>query len=146
MCGFCSETDAEFRETYDLVQDVEFQAAFIFKYSERKHTIASRKYSDDVPEHVKSDRATQLVELQKSISSTLNRRLIGQTVEVLIEGNAKKSQDQWMGHTESNVTVVWDKPELLAKPGDFATVKVTDASASTLFGIGVPTSSSLTCV
>lgn len=139
LCGFCTETDEEFQETYELVQDVGFQAAYIFKYSERKQTIASRKYPDDVPEQVKSERATRLVELQKDISSKLNRELIGQTVDVLIEGHAKKSSDQWMGHSESNVTVVWDKQEASAKPGDLVSVKVSDVSASTLFGVGVPT-------
>ena len=111
--------------------------AYIFKYSERKHTIASRKYPDDVPERVKSDRVTRLVELQKNISTKVNYHLIGQPVEVLIEGPAKKSRDQWMGHTESNVTVVWNKQYAQNKPGDLVTVTVADVSASTLFGESV---------
>ena len=145
LCGFCSETDAEYRETVELVQEVEFQSAFIFTYSERKHTIASRKYPDDVPAQVKSERATQLFELQRAISSNLNHRLIGKTVDVLIEGHAKKSQDQWMGHTESNVTVVWKKQEPLLQLGDLVSVTVMDASASTLFGVDVTSPSSLVC-
>ncbi len=98
-----------------------------------------------MPAQVKSERATQLFELQRAISSNLNHRLIGKTVDVLIEGHAKKSQDQWMGHTESNVTVVWAKQESLVQPGDLVSVTVTDVSASTLFGMGVMSPSSLVC-
>ena len=140
ICGFCSETDEEYLDTYELIREIEFQVAYIFKYSERKNTIASRKYPNDVPEHVKSDRVTRLVGLQKNISTKVNQRLVGQPVNVLIEGPAKKSRDQWMGHTESNVTVVWNKKHAPNQPGDLVTVTVTDASASTLFGECVPSS------
>ncbi len=145
ICGFCSETDEEYLETYELVREIEFQSAFIFKYSERTHTIASRKYPDDVPDAVKSERVTRLVELQKAISSNMNHRLIGRTVEVLIEGHAKKSRAQWMGHTESHVTVVWNKQGTLSQLGDLVPVTVTDVSASTLFGVGVASPSSILC-
>ena len=140
ICGFCSETDEEYLDTYELIREIEFQAAYIFKYSERKNTIASRKYPNDVPEHVKSDRVTRLVGLQKNISTKVNQLLVGQPVNVLIEGPAKKSRDQWMGHTESNVTVVWNKKHAPNQPGELVTVMVTDASASTLFGECVPSS------
>ena len=143
ICGFCSETDAEYLDTFELVREVKFQSAYIFKYSERKHTIASRKYPDDVSEYVKSDRVTRLVELQKSISTKVNHYLIGRLVEVLIEGPSKKSPDQWMGHTESNVTVVWNKQYAQNKLGDLVTVVVTDVYASTLFGKCVPYKSML---
>ncbi len=137
IAGFCTETHEEFLETHDLVREIEFQSAYIFKYSERKNTIAYRKFPDDVPDVVKSERVTQLVELQRTISARKNRRLIGTDVEVLVEGNAKKSSRQWMGHTESNVTVVWDKDVLPLSLGDRITIKVEDASASTLFGTPV---------
>ncbi|RMH33522.1 MAG: tRNA (N6-isopentenyl adenosine(37)-C2)-methylthiotransferase MiaB [Nitrospirae bacterium] len=134
ICGFCSEGDEEYADTYRLVQDVEFQNAFIFKYSQRRHTIAARKYLDDVPESVKTERVARLLELQKAISLKKNRALIGSTVEVLVEGEAKKSHDQWMGHTESNTTVVWAKDDGSVSPGDLVTVAIDDASHSTLFG------------
>ncbi len=137
ICGFCGETEAEYLDTYRLIEELEFQSAFIFKYSERKNTIASRQFPDDIPEPVKSDRVTRLVERQRAISARINRRLIGQTVEVLVEGDAKKSSTQWMGHTERNVTVVWGKNTLAVRPGDLVTVEIHDASASTLFGIPV---------
>ena len=137
IAGFCTESHEEFLETYELVREIEFQSAYIFKYSERKNTIAYRKFPDDVPESVKSERVTQLVNLQKTISAGKNRQVIGTDVEVLVEGNAKKSSRQWMGHTESNVTVVWDKDALPLSLGDRITIKVEDASASTLFGTPV---------
>ena len=134
ICGFCGETEEEYLDTVRLVQEVEYHSAFIFKYSERKNTIAARQYPDDIPELVKSERVHQLLELQKSISLRKNQALVGNTVEVLVEGHAKKSHEQWMGHTESNTTVVWDKSRRLLHPGELVSVSVNDASASTLFG------------
>ena len=139
ICGFCGETDEEFQDTYDLVKEVQYQAAFVFKYSERKHTIAARKYPDDIPEQVKGNRTNRLIELQKEISLQKNQALLGTTVEVMIEGDAKKSDQQWMGHTEHNVTVVWSKDDLTWAPGDLASISIQDATPSTLYGI-VPSS------
>lgn len=135
ICGFCGETDTEFQETYDVMKDIQYQAAFVFKYSERKHTIAARKYPDDISEQVKGNRTNQLITLQKDISLHKNQTLIDTHVEVMIEGDAKKSDQQWMGHTESNVTVVWPKNALPASPGDLVSVLVQDATPSTLYGI-----------
>ena len=135
ICGFCGETDEEFQDTYRLMQEVEYQAAFVFKYSERKHTIAARKYPDDVQESVKGYRTNQIVELQKEISLRKNQSLIGTPVQVMVEGDAKKSDLQWMGHSDHNVTVVWPKDEIVRQPGDMVTVLVQDASPSTLYGV-----------
>ena len=134
ICGFCGETDEEYMDTYRLMQDVEYQSSFVFKYSERKHTIAARKFADDIPEVVKTERVARLIDFQRSISAKKNRELIGHTVIVLVEGDSKKSQSQWMGHTESNTTVVWDKSHQSLYPGDLVEILVKDASASTLFG------------
>ncbi len=134
IAGFCTETHEEFLDTYELVQDIEFQSAYVFKYSERKNTIAYRKFPDDVFDAVKSERVTRLVEFQRAISAKNNQQFIGTEVEVLVEGNAKKSSQQWMGHTERNVTVVWDKVAAPLTLGNLVMIKVDDASASTLFG------------
>ena len=134
ICGFCGESDAEYRDTYQLIEEMGYQAAYVFKYSERKNTIAAKKFPDDVPEAIKKERVAELIDLQKSISLQKNRELIGQTVNVLIEGDAKKSSQQWMGHTESNITVVWDKSLQASHPGEFLPVLIEDVSASTLFG------------
>jgi tRNA-2-methylthio-N6-dimethylallyladenosine synthase len=134
ICGFCGETDEEFQETYRLVEEVEYQAAFVFKYSERKHTIAARKYVDDIPEQVKGYRTNRIVELQKDISLSKNKARIGTVVEVMLEGDSKKSDAQWMGHSDHNVTVVWPKDDRVRQPGDLVPVRVVDASPSTLYG------------
>ena len=134
ICGFSSETEEEFNDTYRLVQDVGFHAAFVFKYSERKNTIAARKYPDDVPEAVKVDRVNRLVDLAKGISLERNRELIDQTVEVLVEGDSKRSADQWMGKTDTIITVVWDKAGSEVRPGDLVPVTIQRASVTTLFG------------
>jgi len=139
ICGFCGETEEEYQDTVRLMQEVEFQSAFIFKYSERKNTIAGRKYPDDVPESIKSERVGRLIEWQRAVSTRKNQALIGHSVNVLVEGDAKKSKNQWMGHAESNTTVVWNKAGCLVKPGDLVPITVEDGSASTLYGI--PTSS-----
>ena len=134
ICGFCSETEEEYLDTYRVVQEVGYHAAFIFKYSERKNTIAARKYPDDVPDPVKAERVGRLVDMQKRISLAKNQAFIGRSMEVLVEGDAKKSADQWMGRTDSNLTVVWEKGETPLRPGDLIPILVTRVSATTLFG------------
>ena len=132
IVGFCSETDAEFEETVEVMEQVEFDSAFIFKYSQRQNTIASRKYLDDVPPEKKTERIVRLNELQKRISLKKNREAIGRTFEVLVEGPSKKRPDEWMGRTDGNKIVVFPKGAFQA--GDLIQVKVRDASANTLFG------------
>jgi tRNA-2-methylthio-N6-dimethylallyladenosine synthase len=134
ICGFSGETEEEFQDTYRTVQEVGYHAAFIFKYSERKNTIAARKYPDDVPDTVKSDRVTRLVDFQKSVSLKKNETLVGRTIEVLVEGDAKKSSAQWMGKSDGNLTVVWEKDQTRVRPGDLVSIRVSRASATTLFG------------
>jgi tRNA-2-methylthio-N6-dimethylallyladenosine synthase len=134
ICGFCSETDQEFRDTYQMLERVEYHSAFIFKYSERRNTIAARKYSDDVPDAVKAARVTQLVELQRGISAKKHREMVSRIMPVLVEGEAKKSSNHWMGRTDSNVTVVWKKDSVQIAPGQVLPLRITDASATTLFG------------
>jgi len=138
ICGFCTETEEEFLDTCRTVQEVGYHAAFIFKYSERKNTIAARKCQDDVSERIKSDRVTRLVDLQKAISLQKNRNMIGQTVQVLVEGDSKRSSDQWMGRTDTNITVVWAKRGSSTGPGDFRPIKISHVSATTLFGDEIP--------
>ena len=134
ICGFCSESDEDFQETYRLVERIRFDSAYIFKYSERKNTIAARKYPDDVPEYVKGARVSELVELQRSITLERNRKYIGRDVAVLIEGEATRSSTQGMGKTDGNVTVVWEKGTRLLETGTIVTKHIFEASAATLYG------------
>lgn len=133
IVGFPSETDQEFADTAALMDSVQYHSAYVFKYSERKNTIAARKFPDDVPEPVKSNRVTALVERQRAISYRRNRDLLGKVLSVLVEGNAKRSDLQGMGKSDGNVTVVWDKVIVPSKPGDLLTLQIYDASATTLY-------------
>lgn len=134
ICGFCSESDDDFLETQRVVKQVQFESAYIFKYSERKHTIAARKYQDDVPEQTKGARVATLVEIQRGISRERNRRYIGKQVEILVERDATKSPTQGMGRTDGNLTVVWEKGSEPFTPGTLTTKYIFDASAATLYG------------
>jgi tRNA-2-methylthio-N6-dimethylallyladenosine synthase len=133
IAGFCSETDAEFADTYRLLEEVRYHSAFIFLYSERSNTIAARKFPDNVPERVKSQRVTALVELQRRISTARNREYLGATLPVLVEGDAKKSPLQAMGKTDGNITVIWNKADQPSQPGQLVARSIFDASASTLY-------------
>jgi tRNA-2-methylthio-N6-dimethylallyladenosine synthase len=133
IAGFCSEADAEFDDTYRLLEEVRYHAAYIFKYSERKNTIATRKFPDDVSDDVKSRRVTALVELQRRISHELNRQYLGSTLPVLVEGDAKRSSLQGMGKTDGNITVVWEKTSIASAPGELLNLSIYDASVSTLY-------------
>ena len=134
ICGFCSESDEDFQATVRLVERAQLDSAYIFKYSERKNTIAARKYVDDVPDQLKGQRVARLVEIQRAITAERNRRYIGKTVEVLIEGDATRSSTQGMGKTDGNITVVWDKNTGHSEPGTLITKHIFDASAATLYG------------
>jgi tRNA-2-methylthio-N6-dimethylallyladenosine synthase len=138
ICGFCSETEEEFQDTCRVVRDVGFHAAFVFKYSERKHTIAARKYPDDVPDEVKSDRVARFAEMQTAIALRKNQEMIGRIVVALVEGDAKRSAGQWMGKADHGVTVVWEKNGSRARPGDLVPIAVSRASVTTLFGEEMP--------
>lgn len=137
IAGFCSETEAEYLDTFRLLEEIRYHAAFIFLYSERNNTIAARKFPDDVPEKVKSRRVTELVDLQRRISTERNREYLGSVLPVLIEGDAKKSHLQAMGKTDGNITAVWTKTLVPMAPGQMVPLRIYDASASTLYGTPV---------
>ncbi len=132
ICGFCGETEEEFLATEKIVREVEFDSAFTFKYSERVGTIAAKLWPDDVPDDVKSQRVTRLVELQKQISAKKHQAMLGQTVRVLIEGESKKSAVEWRARTDGNTIVVFADPT--RKVGDFCQVRIIKATPNTLIG------------
>ncbi len=134
IVGFPTETEEEFQETLDVMRQVRFDAAFMFKYSERQHTIASRKYPDDVPEEDKTSRITRLVTMQKQIALEKNREHLGQVFEVLVEGKGKKP-NQLLGRNDGNKIVVF--PDNGARVGDFVSVKIEEVTSNTLIGKAV---------
>ena len=130
--GYCSETEDDHALSLSLMRECGYDSAFMFKYSERPGTYAARHLADDVPEEVKVRRLEELIALQNELSAESNRRCIGHTYEVLIEGTSKRSREQLFGRTEQNKVVVFDRGTL--RPGQYATVRITDASSATLKG------------
>lgn len=136
IVGFSSETEAEFQDTYDLMQRVEFDSAFIFKYSERKNTIAARKLADDIPEDAKTDRIMRINTLQKEISFKKNQAHIGQIHSILIENEeATKTKNHSVGRMDNNKLVLI--PSRGYQQGDFVTVEITAATPNALRGKAV---------
>ncbi len=134
IIGFPSETDAEFEETFTVMEQVGFDAAFIFKYSQRQGTIAERKYPDDVPEEVKTERIVRLNDLQKGVSLKKNRAHIGQVQEVLIESRGtKRSAREFQGRNDANTLVTLPGGDYAL--GEMVQAEITDASAHTLKGV-----------
>ena len=130
IVGFCSETEEEFRDTLSIFEEVGYDAAFMFNYSERPGTLASRNYPDDIPLEVKTRRLNELIALQNSLSLESNRRDVGKTFEVLVEGPSKKSESELCGRTGSNKMCVW--PDTAHKAGDYVKVLVKDCTSATL--------------
>lgn len=130
IVGFCSETEEEFRDTLSIFEEVGYDAAFMFNYSERPGTLASRNYPDDIPLEVKTRRLNELIALQNRLSLESNRRDVGKTFEVLVEGPSKKDPSELCGRTGSNKMCVWK--DSLHKAGDYTTVRVLDCTSATL--------------
>jgi len=132
IAGFCHETEAEHRDTLSLMEQVRYDHAFMFHYSERPHTYAARKYEDDVPEAVKKRRLAEIITLQNQTSLALNRQRIGRRYSVLVEGPSRKSDAQLCGRTDTNHMVVFDREDYRA--GEYVEVEVTDCTSATLLG------------
>ncbi len=128
--GFHDESEEDFQETLSLMREVGFDTAFMFKYSERPGTLASKHMPDNVPEDVKIERLNRMIALQNELSAESNRRDIGREYEVLVEGVSRRSADQWVGRTSQNKTAVF--PRGTFNVGDLVKVRVTDASSATL--------------
>ena len=128
--GFHGETEEDFQQTLDLMREVGFDSAFMFKYSERPGTLASKHMPDNVAEDVKIDRLNRMIAVQNELSLASHRSEIGREVEVLVEGVAKRSREQMVGRTPQNQTVVFPRGEF--KVGQTVRVKVVDATSATL--------------
>lgn len=133
FAGFHSESEEEFAETLSLMREVEFDSSFLFKYSERPGTYAARHLPDNIAEEVKIERLQRMIDLQNELSLESNRRDIGHTFEVLVEGFSRRSREQLCGRTQQNKMVVFPRVEGV-KAGDFVSVRITEASSATLLG------------
>jgi tRNA-2-methylthio-N6-dimethylallyladenosine synthase len=134
IAGFCTETEDDHRETLSLMEEARFDMSYMYFYSERPGTLAARRYADDVPEAVKKRRLDEIVRCQNQLSHESNRKDIGLVYEVLIEGDSRKSDRDWMGRDSRNKVIVFPKPGDLLNKGDYARVKITGCTGATLIG------------
>lgn len=130
--GFHDETEEDFEQTLSLMREVGFDSSFMFKYSERPGTLASRTMPDNVPEEVKIERLNRMIALQNELSLASNLRDVGHTFEVLVEGVSKRSKEQMVGRSSQNKTFVF--PRGNCRVGDTVRVKAVSASSATLIG------------
>ena len=130
--GYHSETEEDHQLSLSLMRECQYDSAFMFKYSERPGTYASRHLPDDVPEEVKLRRLNEMIALQNELSAESYRRDVGKTFEVLVEGTSKRSRQQLFGRTSQNKVVVFDRGN--HRIGDYVRVRITDSSSATLRG------------
>jgi len=135
IVGFCSESDDDFQQTVDLMQEMRYDSAFMFKYSARDGTYAARKIADDVPEEVKGQRLQHIIAMQEKISLEVNQEMIGQTVSVLVQGPSKRKNEQGLannyGRSQHGKVVIFPQD---AEPNSIAQVQIERTTSHTLFG------------
>ncbi len=132
ISGFCSETEEEHQETISLMQDVVYDFAYMFFYSERPKTLAERKYEDDIPEEVKKRRLAEVIDVQREHSAIRIKGMVGKNYRVLVEGISKKSDEMMMGRNSQNAVVVFPKEN--HKKGTYVNVFVDRCTSTTLIG------------
>jgi tRNA-2-methylthio-N6-dimethylallyladenosine synthase len=132
FCGFSDETEEDHKDSLDLMREVKFDMAFMFKYSERPGTVAAKRMPDNVPENVKIRRLNEIIALQNEVSAESNKNDIGKTFEVMVEGFSKRSKEQLFGRTSQNKVVIF--PREGRHIGEFIHVRILSASSATLIG------------
>ncbi|MDY5631224.1 MAG: tRNA (N6-isopentenyl adenosine(37)-C2)-methylthiotransferase MiaB [Bacteroidaceae bacterium] len=133
FAGYCGETEEDHQQSLSLMRECAYDSAFMFKYSERPGTYASKHLADDIPEETKIRRLNELIALQNELSAESNRRCIGHEYDILVEGVSKRSKDQLFGRTEQNKVVIIDRAG--HHIGDTVRVRITESSSATLKGI-----------
>ncbi len=134
ITGFCSESEQDHFDTMSIMEYSKFDLSYMYFYSERPGTLAEKKYKDDVPEFIKKRRLAEIVALQNQLSLQSNKKELGKTFEVLIEGESKRSKEDWMGRTSHNKVIIFPKEKYNYQKGDYVNVKVNDCSKATLIG------------
>ena len=132
VVGYCSETEEDHQQSLSLIREVGYDSAFMFKYSERPGTYASKHLPDDIPEEVKIRRLNELIALQTEMSALQNKKDEGHEFDVLVEGFSKRSRSQLCGRTEQNKMVVFDKGQ--HHIGETVRVRITGSTSATLLG------------
>lgn len=132
IAGFCGETEEDHQDTLSLMEYVKYDFGFMFAYSERPGTPAAKKMEDDVPLEIKKRRLSEIINLQQKHGLFRMQQFVGKTVEILIEGDSKKSSEHWMGRNSQNAVAVFPKGN--EKIGDLVMVQVEDCTSATLIG------------
>ena len=133
IAGFPTETEDEHKQTLELMREVRYDGAYMFKYSARDNTKAFAM-TDDVPDEVKTRRLQEIIDLQNNISRELNQNEIGKQHEILVEGPSKKNSEKWQGRTDTNKVLIFEKNGHIIKTGDLINVIVKNSTSATLFG------------
>lgn len=134
IAGFCTETEEDHQDTMSIMQLANYDYSYMYFYSERPGTLAAKRYTDDIPEEIKKRRLQEIVDVQWTLSNESNKKDVGKTFEVLIEGNSKKSDQDWMGRNSQNKVIVFPKKDNAVKKGDYVEVLVTGFTKGTLIG------------
>ena len=132
IVGFSGETLEDHQDTLSIMREVGYEYAYMFKYSEREGTLASKRYPDDIPDEEKTRRLEEVIALQGELSMESNRRDIGKTFRILVEGASKRSDDQLFGRNSQNKVIIFPKGD--QKVGDYVDVVVKDCTPATLLG------------
>ena len=132
IAGFCTETEEEHQMTLEMFRKVRYDYAYMFKFSMRPNTYAEKHLQDDVPDAEKTRRLEEIIALQGQLALENNRKEIGKTFEVLVEGESHRSKEQLFGRNSQNKVIVFDRKDVV--PGQYVKVKVTDCTAATLKG------------
>ena len=135
IIGFCGETEEDFQDTKTLMEKVKFDFGYMYTYSERPGTLAGNKMIDDVSFEDKKRRLTEIIQIQQNHSALRTKSKLGETLEVLIEGNSKKSALHYKGRTSQNLTAVFPKENFAI--GDFVNVRIEDCTVATLIGTAI---------
>jgi tRNA-2-methylthio-N6-dimethylallyladenosine synthase len=134
IAGFCTETAQDHQDTISIMQAAQYDYSYMYFYSERPGTLAAKRYEDDIPEEVKKRRLQEIVDVQWTLSNESNKRDVGKCFEVLIEGDSKKSDAEWMGRTSQNKVVVFPKLNHPVKKGDYVEIFIAGFTKGTLLG------------
>ncbi|HPG10733.1 MAG TPA: tRNA (N6-isopentenyl adenosine(37)-C2)-methylthiotransferase MiaB [Chitinophagaceae bacterium] len=134
IAGFCTETEEDHQDTLSIMEYSRYDMSYMFFYSERPGTLAQKRYTDDIPADIKKKRLNEIVNLQNRLSLESNQKDIGKTFKVLIEGNSKRSEADWMGRNSQNKVIVFAKENHPLQKGDYVNVTVTDCTQATLLG------------
>jgi len=134
IAGFCTETEQDHQDTISIMQAAQYDYSYMYFYSERPGTLAAKRYEDDIPETIKKRRLQEIVDVQWTLSNESNKRDVGKCFEVLIEGDSKKSEVEWMGRTSQNKVVVFPKLNHPLKKGDYVEIFIAGFTKGTLLG------------